>query len=59
MLDKVKHLKKDCRKAVRLSEKDAKLIGVLQEKIGIESEGEILRRGIAALAREYKVKVAA
>jgi hypothetical protein len=46
-------------KGVKVTDTDVKLIAALQERIGAETESEVIRKGIAALARELKVKVPA
>jgi len=46
-------------KGVKVTDTDVKLIAALQEKIGAETESEVIRKGIAALAREHKVEVPA
>jgi len=44
---------------VKVTDTDVKLIAALQKKMGADTESEIIRKGIAALAREQKVKVPA
>ena len=46
-------------KGVKLTDSDVKLIAAIQKKMEADTESEVIRKGIAALAREQKVKVPA
>ena len=46
-------------KGVKVTDADVKLIAALQKKIAVDTESEVFRKGLHALAREEKVTVPA